>query len=339
MKKTIYFPGRLYVKNMVEQTQLQSLVSSFKMLNSKRTNLKIETAECVIQEFDGRYAYLYSFEIILPHSQTFLMQSKFSDLHKLYLLDAIKPVHITSGKRWGHHLALAPNYGCFAYLPDGCYRVRLPKGKTHLFGYYFDNKIFRRENERKFEFIKTVIDAQRTRMNIPKFSEIIPIDSRTTMFIQNLCENINQKELQGEAFIFQGIVRLIELARDNYNEHYSRESYEHSIADRARQLVEDHVDQYGNAFSFNSIYEILGYKKTTVHRVHQCKFHGSLLDYKKELLLQKAMKLLERGESIKNCAYSCGYNSPENFHRFFKGRAGFSPSVYVKNLQERNDQR
>ena len=324
---------------MVEQTQLQSLLSSFKMLNSQRMNLKFETAECVVQEFDGRYAYLYSLEVILPHSQTFLIQSKFSDLHKLYLLDAIEPVHITSGKRSGHRLVLAPNYGCFAYLPDGFYRVRLPKGKTHLFGYYFDNKIFRRENERKFEFIKPVIDAQRTRMNIPKFSEIIPIDSRTTMFIQNLCENINQKELQGEAFIFQGIVRLIELARDNYNEHYSRESYEHSIADRARQLVEDHVDQYGNAFSFNSIYEILGYKKTTVHRVHQCKFHGSLLDYKKELLLQKAMKLLERGESIKNCAYSCGYNSPENFHRFFKGRAGFSPSVYVKNLQERNDQR
>src|SRR5690606_18202456 len=197
MKKTLLLPRYPYLINRVERGQFTILQPSLTMRNAQQTNLKLGNRECAIQEFDARYAYLFSFEVSLPFSQTFLIHATLSDLHHIYLLDAKSSVTIRSNDSGKSILKLDPFHSCISYLPEGSYRVRLPKGRTHIFGYYFDNQIFRQGNERKFEFIKDLIKAPRDLSQKSACSENIPIDTRTNMFIRNLCENL-KKELQNE---------------------------------------------------------------------------------------------------------------------------------------------
>ncbi|SJN47905.1 AraC family transcriptional regulator [Sphingobacterium sp. JB170] len=329
MKKTIYLPRLPYLKNKVAQNQLRTLRTALPMANGQRTNLKFGISECVIQEFDSRYVYLYSFEVFLPDRQTFLVRSACSDLHNIYMLKGTSALSITASGSEEALLSLAPDRSRFFYLPQGNYRINLPKGETRLFGYYFDNKIFRMDNERKFDFIKPVIDARRTRSAEPIASKMIAIDPITSLNIRHICNILKHENVKDEGDIIVATTVLLNLARENFNKKCNEVQSQLSLAQNARRLIEDHVLQHGHNFNFEAIYALLGYKKSAVHFAHQRAFQESMHDYKNRLVLEKALKLLEQGQSIKNCAYSCGYNSPETFHRFIKNQLGITPAEYV----------
>lgn len=54
----------------------------------------------------------------------------------------------------------------------------------------------------------------------------------------------------------------------------------------------------------------------------------SYRDLRRELMLDKAKSLLDKGQSIKDVAFSLGFGTPQGFHRFFLRGTGMTPGCY-----------
>src|SRR5690606_5764242 len=122
------------------------------------------------------------------------------DLHVLYLMEAEGDVVLEDSAR--HRVCtLSPGRGRYLYLPPGAYRLRLPRGRLVLFGFYFDGGIFREGNERPFEFLHDVIHAYRSRSEEVCYSRDFRIGPRTRSRIQHLCGNLRKEDFSNESFV------------------------------------------------------------------------------------------------------------------------------------------
>ncbi len=290
MKKSIFLPERLYPKKHLSPDNPMYDDFKFEMKNAHRSCFETSQSKCLVQEFDGRSAYLYSYQIHLKIKQTFLIRAGHNDLHGIYILAATGKVTLSS-RPANQQLHILPSQSSFLYLPEGFYRIDIPKGITHLFGYHFDSKIFRLNYKRKFDFIKPLIDAHWGETNLPIFGETISIDSRTRLHIHYLCNKLNEENIRTEVNIVSAIVHLLELSKENFLRKFSEESSQHVLAESTRLLIEDLVSLHGHNFKIEEIYQLLGYKKTTVHRAHQRIFGDSILKLQKQTYSSKGIRL------------------------------------------------
>lgn len=313
-------------------TALHHLESSIHMAHADRSYWKQQDDEAIVQEFDGQQGYLYHIDIKLSQTKTIPLKIDRSDLHILYVLSSDGIVKLLND-RDSVLTALEPERARYLYLPEDCYRLQLPKGHTQLFGLYFRGTIFRKGNDRPYEFLHPLIEAYRAQSTTPQCSIDFKVGPRTRLQIQIICKNLQAQQLHNESFIYAKIIQLIELSLDKVHEEQSKAQYGQRIASNAHHLLALYIEDEGQRAMIKKLESDLNLDLATINRYHQRYFGSSLITLRNQILLDKAKEHLQSGLTATETAYTLNYSYLQAFSNFFKNQTGIS----VKEFLDRNE--
>ncbi|TYP91342.1 AraC-like DNA-binding protein [Sphingobacterium allocomposti] len=329
MKKSFHLGLYEHFDPVRTADSLVHLKQGVTMPNAEASYWKQQDEEAVLQEFDGHYGFLYYIDVRLDRQRHIPVEVDRADMHILYVLQSpgqtrlydtdVRPVCQLDSQR-----------AVYLYLPPEEYSLCLPRGRTRLFGFYFRAKIFRRGNERPYDFLRPLLEAYRTGSGTALSTADFSIGLRTRFLIETLCRDIRPKELRNESFIMDKLTRLIALSRETILPAATRAERLRRTAERARELLALYVERDGQSVQLSQIAADLGESLTRISRKHKQYFGQTLQKHREELLLARACDLLHSGLSPTECAYALNYNSPESFFHFFKAKMGLSPLTYLK---------
>lgn len=288
--------------------------------------------QLLLQEFKGRYGYLYSHDTKLSHTLRIPVTISISDMHILYLMQASADVHLYTATE-ELICSVAPRRARYLYLPEGDYILMIPPGESHLFGFYYDGGLFRDGNERKFRFIHDLIDAYRSKSEKAMCSVELDVGKLTLLHVEHLCSNLRKGELDNEVFIVQNLLQLIDLSHVKYHMRYSNPNDKSHIAEYIRLAIQKQVEINGQAFNISELVGGMKYSQNYYNSLHKLYYGMTLHAYKVSLIIDKAKKYLSLGHSPVNCAYECGYTNLHVFSQFFKKQTGNSPMEYIRKIK------
>lgn len=167
-------------------------------------------------------------------------------------------------------------------------------------------------------------------------------------------ENFNKQELYFSSGIFQNeqlALRLINIINQNETNQSSKIDFECEIINtlgtlffhnskakeqvnflahdkminRAKEFISDnlHLD-----IALSDISDELDISKYHFLRLFKQKTHLSPHNYLMLKRIEKAKSFLQKGESLINTAYSCGFNDQSHLNRRFKSLVGVTPGTY-----------
>jgi len=97
------------------------------------------------------------------------------------------------------------------------------------------------------------------------------------------------------------------------------------LISKAKEFINDNF--FVN-LSLDDIANEMNISKYHFLRLFKQKTHFSPHEYLMNRRLEKAKQSLQKGESIINSAYSCGFNDQSHLHRRFKATMGMTPKNY-----------
>jgi|GEM_PF-4939042 len=331
MKKSMHLGLHEYFTEVNSPADLTEIERGINMRHAEKTYWKQQQEEAVLQEFDGHQGYLYIIDILLKEERYIPFEIDHPDLHILYVLSDNDTVSIYDQQTCAV-CQVSGERAVYLYLPPDDYQFYLPKGFTKIFGFYFRASIFRRGNERAYDFIHLLLDAHRQQSNLPLASKDFRIGSKTRHHIETLCENLYPTQLNNDHFISGKILELIDLSRIKILNEDSKINHELHIAQEAQDLLALYIAQDGQSALLKKLEEKLKPTLPTINRFHKTYFGKTLQQLRDDLLLEKACELLRSGMSPKETAYALNYNSPQAFYHFFKKNKGLTPLSYLKTL-------
>lgn len=291
----------------------------------------------ITQEFDGRYGYLYCYEVSLQQQKSITVRIKKNDLHVLYLMQGHE-VALVHKDESDTIILLTAHRARYVYLPTGQYTLVLPKGKSLLFGFYFDATIFRRNYELQFEFLLPVLQAHRQHTCTPVASIDFTVAERTHAYIEQLCDSLTHIDLENEGTILTHLIALIKLSKEKVFDEYQAERTDKKLATKVHELLLQKVEHQGQECSVHELARTLDRNADYLNQIHKLYYGCSLKALKEKTLIAMAKKLLPTLPSISSCAYACGYNSVGAFTRFFRQQTGKSPSEFLSNAKNSIDE-
>lgn len=93
----------------------------------------------------------------------------------------------------------------------------------------------------------------------------------------------------------------------------------------------EHIDEhYMEKIKCEACAEKFNMSQSNIAHLFQKHLKMSFTDYLNEVRISKARQMMERGISIKDAAFSCGYNNLNYFYRIFKKKLGITPKEYTQ---------
>ena len=105
------------------------------------------------------------------------------------------------------------------------------------------------------------------------------------------------------------------------------------------QKAIDYIDiWYGEQLQLTTVAEICRISPAYLSRLFSEHLHTTFIDYLTDKRVTKAEEAIQKDEmSIKEIAYSVGFQDPNYFSRIFKKYKGVTPSMYVHKRSEKNE--
>lgn len=101
---------------------------------------------------------------------------------------------------------------------------------------------------------------------------------------------------------------------------------------KINQIIDTHLDNPNLNADYIAVQLFLS--RSQLYRKIQAHTQLSVAIYVRNYRLQKAKEMLqETDHSIREIAFSCGFNHPKYFSRVFSERYAYSPSNYRENLK------
>lgn len=298
---------------------------SIKMKTDLLTCWKNKIGEAILQEFDGREGYIYQLELYLVCPITLSMEIQCSDLHVLYSLKASAAIQLLAPDQ-PHPYVIAPQRARFFYLPTHLYQLKIAPGRTHIFGFYFQSRLFRNNNERPFKFLHPLIEAFRTGQTKSLSSIDFRIGDTTRNYIGHLSRNVKKGDLDSERHILDVLIALIKLARIKIFDEYERTSDPQELLKRCRQRIAQQIAETTQPVVLKSIAAQLQVRVEYLCRLHKKYYGTTLMDYRDTLLLKKINALLQQPYTLLDISARCGFNDDNALIRFFKKKTGITPN-------------
>ena len=329
MKRSVLSKLRHILDEVASSHCLEQLKANLILRDSQSSYWKRGTDEAILQEFDTLEVFLSCLDTLFGEERTIPIKVKLYDIHVLYVLEASAAIHLCDAQ--GAQVSQqACGRGMYYYLPPGSYSVKIPAGKSQLFGYYFRSKTFRKKNKEPYVFLHSLLRARRAQLPEVVVSRDFKVGRRTRMYIHALCRGLKKRKLKNESFVFGFIHDLIDLSAEKISEEETKMSYDLKIATQAGKLLAMHIKENGQETQLNVLSKDLKLDLGTINRYHKLHFGISLKQLRNELLLARAKEELDKGTSPKNCAYELRYNSPEAFYHFFKNASGMTATQYIR---------
>ncbi|MBD1421613.1 AraC family transcriptional regulator [Sphingobacterium chuzhouense] len=331
MKKSMHLCLHAYFEQVRSLSDLTESEPRTLMRNAEATYWKNKGEEALLQEFDGHQGYLYYIDVLLQKERCIPFETDHADLHILYVLSNNNTISVND-QQTNAVCQVAGQRAVYLYLPTDEYQFHLPQGVTTIFGFYFRASIFRKGNERSYDFIHPLLDAHRQQSEFPLASRDFLVGPRTRYHIERLCENLHPTQLNNDHFVMGKLLDLIDLSRIKIVQEDTKIHYERHIAEEARELLALYIAHDGQSAELKKLEDDLAPTLATINRLHKRYFGTTLQQLRDDLLLERACDLLQSGLSPTECAYELNYNSPEAFYHFFKKNKGLSPLSYLKTL-------
>ena len=282
--------------------------------------------EALLQEFDGYLSYLNSLHLFCQKRCSINLRVERSDLHAFYILDSSGPLLLISGN---HRFEFRPKRGCYLYLPPGDYNLQLPAGRCQLFSFYFRGKMFRKNHAHHFHFLHDLVAAFRNKSALPVQSIDFRIGPRTRLLIGRLLERLRAVDLDTELFLYREILELLKLSKEKIFEEYEK-VYDGSIlAVQVREEIRRGITVEGQEFRLDTLPSVFKKSQQYLGRVYKAVFGHSLTQCRKDFLLELAQENLFKLSNSTQAAYACGFNSVQQFDKFFKNAGGMTPTEYL----------
>lgn len=336
MKKSFHLQLHEYFNSTESINDLQHLRPILRMQHAEVSYWKTGEDEAILQEFDGQQGYLYHLDIILQELRIIPLEIDQCDMHILYVLVGDEKVTLYTAS--AEPLAeIQSGRARYLYLSPDDYSIALPSGRTQIFGLYFSGRLFRKDNDRPYDFLKPLIDAQRIKSVEPQCSIDFRVGPQTKLHIEIICKELRAKQLHNESFIYAKLIQLIELSLEKVGQEQIKAQHDKRIATNARNLLALYMEEEGQQSNIHKLATDLKLDSDTLNRYHRRYFGLSLRNQRDNLLLEKAKELLRSGQTATQTAYSLNYSSIYSFSRFFKRQAGMSVIEYLRRLREGNE--
>jgi AraC-like DNA-binding protein len=255
-----------------------------------------------------------------------------ADIHIFYLIGNDQAIQIKDLQQ-GSIYIISSSRGRYVYLPTGVYELYIPIGKYTLINFYFRGSIFRDGNERPFRFLHPLIDAYRGQDSRSCCSLDFRAGPVTMARIRHLASNLRKGDLDNDHFIYGEFSQLIKLSNSKVHEEYEQLSQSMIYAQKAHDMIEVFVAEYGQDFLLSDLAAALRKSQGYLSEVHTKHFGYNLAECKMKQVEALAKSKLLAGYSTKETAFECGFNSESAFCKFFRRRTDLSPTDY-KNKSE-----
>lgn len=301
------------------------------MKDATLTHWRKDCNTIIEQEFNGKYGYLYSYEINTVEEIQIPVHVAKNDLHVLYLMEGSTPlsVYTSTGSRL---CTIMPKRARYLYLPSGSYKIGLPVGYALLFGFYFDGSIFRKGSERPFRFLHNVITDYNKKSLEPSYSIDFHVGAETTGHIQFLCSQLRDADFNNESFVFNELSRLVILSRQKVFTEYERTSNPELLIQLCRQRIEQGIALSGNMTKIKTIAIELRVNSAYLNRLHKKYYQENISDYRNHLLVAHIKHLLSSPYSLLEVSIQARFHGPSEMTRFFKKHTGMTPHQYRLSL-------
>ena len=207
--------------------------------------------------------------------------------------------------------------GSAFYTVDG---VELPFEKDHLY-VLPANRVFSLREDPKDKFYSVYIHA----FTSPEINYPIDIDVKQDAFIGDTIRFIRKYVKSKDSVYIRNLTdMMLSYIFDVYK------SSDLTLPLRLKNYIDAN---FIKAFHNNDLASRLNYSNSYLTKVFKEKYNITSKQYAKQLILQEAVLLLEKGFSVCETAEQLGFSTPENFSRFFKGYYGYSPSQYIKKFK------
>lgn len=333
MKKSLHINLRTYFGQALPQDAPDLRQPMLLIRHSEKKYYERSSDWAITQEFDGKYGYLYCYELNLHEQKTIPIKIKKNDLHALYLMAGQK-IALYPKNECDNQIVLSAQRARYFYLPKGRYQLVLPKGKSLLFGFYFDSTIFRRNYELQFDFLQPLLHAQRQLSPVPVASIDFTVAERTHAYIEQLCAELTDIDLDNESSILTHLIALIKLSKEKVFDEYKAERADKKLATQVHELLLQKVKHLGQEYSIDELAQLVGRHADYLNQIHKLYYGCTLTELKEATLLAMAKKLLATSPSISSSAYACGYNSVSAFTRFFQRQSGKTPSEFLNSRKK-----
>lgn len=333
MKKSLHINLRAYLGQALAEPAPGLRKPELFIRHSKKKHYENLSGWAITQEFDGKYGYLYCYEISLQQQKTIPIKIKRNDLHALYLMQGQEVVLYPKNEK-DTKFILSAQRARYFYLARGRYHLVLPKGKSLLFGFYFDSTIFRRNYELQFDFLLPLLYAQWQQSSMPVASIDFAVAERTHAYIEQLCADLTYIDLDNESTILTHLIALIKLSKEKVFDEYKAERADKKLATTVHELLLQKVEHLGQECSVHELARLVDRNADYLNKIHKKYYGCSLSELKTTTLLAMAKRLLATSPSISSCAYACGYSSVSAFTRFFQRHSGKTPSEFLSHTKK-----
>lgn len=329
MRKSLYLDLCAHFGAPATADRLSLSIPALRIRNGKTTHYRNGADEAIEQEFDGKYGYLYSYELSPKQDVHIPINVDLGDIHVLYLMQGNSDIEIR-GIQEKLISTLSPERARYFYLPPHSYTLLIPPGITRLFGFYFDGGLFRDGNERGFRFLRELIQGYRGKSATPIASIDFTVDLRTRLHIEYLCRNLKKEDFNNESFILQQLSKLIELSQKKVSEPSDTTPVTSDYVRFARAQIRKEIEA-GNGIPFlEELASKTGVSLNYLNKLHRLQHHHTLREYSQSILIAVAVDLLKKGIPPTQVSYHLNYNSPSAFARFVKRKTGKTPAAWCR---------
>lgn len=326
MQKSLHIELSDYF-NTIAPDDASTAVPTLLMKDAKLTYWRQDCNTIIEQEFNGKYGYLYSYEINTIEEIQIPIHVEKNDLHVLYLMEGNTPLLIYTST--GSLLCtIMPKRARYLYLPSGSYKIGLPVGYALLFGFYFDGSIFRKGGERPFRFLHNVITDYNKKGLEPSYSIDFHIGAETLAHIKYLFNQLRDADFNNESFIFTELSRLVILSRQKVFTEYERTSDPELLMQLCRNRIELGIALNGNMTKIKDIAVELRVSVEYLSRLHKKLYNEKLSEYRNRLLIGHIKLLLSSPYSLLEVSIQTRFHGPNELTRFFKRHTGMTPHQY-----------
>jgi len=327
MQKSLFIALEEHYTSTSNTSTLRHILGAQLMQIAKPSYFQNEHGdEALLQEFDGFLSYLTSLHRYGQQRNSIRLRIERGDLHAFYVLESAEPILLVKDHQ---QYKLHPKRGCYCYLPPGEYILEFPKGHTQLFSFYFRGKMFRKNHERHFHFLHKLVAAFRNKSTQPFQSIDFRIGPRTRVMIGRLLEHLRFIDLDTELFLHRQILELLKLSKEKIFEEYEK-VYDGSIlALQVREEIRRSIAVDGQEFRLDELPPLFKKSQQYIGRVYKAVFGHSLRQCRKDFLVELAQENLIRLSNSTQAAYASGFNSVQQFDKFFKNATGMTPTAYL----------
>ncbi|WP_437920276.1 helix-turn-helix domain-containing protein [Sphingobacterium sp. LRF_L2] len=336
MEKSLDLKLYSYFKQESSSTALKRLQQQLHLRHAEVSYWKQGEEEALLQQFDGLHGFLYHLDIAIEAERCIPLVIGRADLHILYLFSSEGHIQLYQSST-GDICSIASERARYLYLPKEEYILQLPRGKSQLFGFYFSGNVFRRGNERPYDFLYSILEHYRAKSAHPISSLDFRVGSRTRNHIETLCKKLDVRQLDNESFIFQQIIALIKLSKEKVDQDQSKVARSVRIAIEAHHVLQQFIQEKGQLTSVVDLQRAMRIEASTINKHYKSYFGRSLRSARLDMLIERAKLLLQTGLTPSLCAYELQYSAPEAFYHFFKHHTGLSPSQFLEKQKKESE--